>query len=149
MSYLAHVFYVFRIRFPKTRASPLDKPCSCVLNWCQHQRKGGEKVPEKVWKRTERRIARLLGGQRVAAHGRRAIDVDAGWLQVEVKERRRLPVWIVSALARARAHAGDNQLGIVVLHEEGAHDDLVVLSLRDWLEWFGGAKGNGQDQDSE
>ena len=93
------------------------------------------------WKRTERRVAAILGGQRIPITGRArgsAPDVDAGWLVVEVKHRRRLPGWLRMAVAQATASAAEFQLPVVVLHEHGQHhaNDLVVLRLRDFVDWF-------------
>jgi len=90
-----------------------------------------------TWKDAERRTARKLGGERVGCTGRHTPDVITDWLAVEVKHRRRLPVWIAEAVASARQHAGQDRLGIAVLHEHGKHDSLVVLSLADFREWFG------------
>jgi len=94
------------------------------------------------WKRTERRIAARLNGQRVPVTGRArgdAPDVAHDWLAIEVKHRRRLPAWLHHALAQAQACARDGQLAVVVLHEHGQHhaDDLVVLRLSDFADWFG------------
>lgn len=89
-----------------------------------------------AWKATERKIARRLGGRRVG-HQSGPVDVDAGWLQVQVKHRKRLPLWLTEALNKVRAATNDQQLGIVVLHEHGKRDDLIVLSLADWQQWFG------------
>ena len=96
----------------------------------------------KTWKTAERRIAQKLGGRRVGCTGEATPDVVVGdWLVVEVKHRQRLPQWVKAALAQARQHAGPGQLGIAVLHEKGRHDSLVLLSLADFREWFGGAGG--------
>lgn len=89
--------------------------------------------------KVERTIAKRLGGQRVGAAGRAAADVQTHWLAAEVKHRRRLPQWLKDALAQAVAGANDEQLPVVVLHEAGGRhdDDLVLLRLRDFQEWFG------------
>ena len=57
------------------------------------------------WKETERRTARLLGGQRVGCTGKATPDVVAGWLVAECKHRKTLPQWIAHALAQARTAA--------------------------------------------
>lgn len=93
------------------------------------------------WKRTEREVARLLGGRRVPITGRArgdAPDVAHPWLSIEVKERSSLPRWLLTALRQARAAARDGQLPVVVLHQTGQrhNDDLVVLRLADFREWF-------------
>jgi hypothetical protein len=44
------------------------------------------------------------------------------------------------ALALVGMRTGDGQLGLAVLHEKGTHDSLVVLSLADFCDWFGGTE---------
>ncbi|GIV60031.1 MAG: hypothetical protein KatS3mg043_1120 [Rhodothermaceae bacterium] len=99
-------------------------------------------MPEKSWKRTERKVAERLGGRRVPVTGRSrgdVPDVDHAWLSIEIKHRSRLPSWIEDALRQAEAAARDGQLPVAILHERGRnHDqDLVVLRLRDFEDWFG------------
>lgn len=105
-----------------------------------------------TWKRHERRVAQALGGRRLGATGRENPDVDAGWLQIECKHRARLPGWIGQALAKVRGQAGPGRLGIVVAHELRGRDSWVILSLKDFQEWFGGdalADGERPESDGE
>jgi len=44
----------------------------------------------------------------------------------------------VGALKQIREQAQPGELGLVVLHESGARDSLVVLSLADFRERWGG-----------
>ena len=100
-------------------------------------------MPNATWKEHERRTARTLGGRRVGPTEYAGADVVVGdppWLVVECKHRKRLPNWLKDALAQARATAGPNQLGIAVLYERGRHDSLVVMSLSDFADWFGGGE---------
>lgn len=102
---------------------------------------------DRAWKRTERAIAARLNGARIPVDGRGGRpDVDAGWLVVECKERKALPLWLKSALAQAVAAARPDQLPAVVLHELGARhsDDLVVMRLADFELWHGAVSGSGQ-----
>jgi len=91
----------------------------------------------RPFKATERQIAKRLGGERHGHLG--GADVVAGWLSVECKHRKTLPKWLKGALEQAKGNADDGQLGLVVLHEHGARhdDDLVLLSLADFEQWFG------------
>lgn len=91
----------------------------------------------KVHKHTERRLAKLLGGRRTGHLGK--ADVSAGLIRAEVKHRKTLPQWLKDALDQARGNAENGQLGVVILHEHGRHatNDVVCLSLADWLDWFG------------
>ena len=95
-------------------------------------------MTDKTWKQTERAVARRLNGKRLGATGRTGADVVTGWLSVEVKHRRRLPAWLKDAQRQAQSGAGE-RLPIVVLHEAGQRhsDDLVVLRLADFQDWFG------------
>ena len=91
----------------------------------------------RSFKQTERRIAKKLGGVRTGHLG--GTDVIASWLAVECKHRKRLPDWLKDAVRQARRNAEADQLAVCVLHEHGARsdNDLVVLTLADWLDWFG------------
>ena len=94
-------------------------------------------MPNATWKATERRVAAILGGDRVGCTGEASPDVVTDWLAVEVKHRRALPAWLKAALAQAKANAPEGKLPVVILHEHGRHDSLVLLSMRDFAEWFG------------
>ena len=99
-------------------------------------------MSEKAWKRTERKVASKLGGERIPITGRArgsAPDVATSWACVEVKHRKALPQWLLEAVAQACASAQDDQLPVVVLHGSGMrHDsDLVVMRLRDFRAWYG------------
>jgi len=99
-------------------------------------------MSDRSWKRSERRVAAILGGERVPVSGRArgdVPDVAHPWLCPEIKHRKSLPAWILDAMSQARAAARDGQLPIVVLHEAGRrHDDnLVLVRLGDFREWFG------------
>jgi len=98
------------------------------------------------WKQTERAVAKRLNGRRQGATGKATADVLTGWLSVEVKHRRRLPKWLITALTQARTGAGE-RLPIVVLHEAGQRhsDDLVVLRLADFQDWFGEVRPEGSE----
>jgi len=100
----------------------------------------------RPFKGTERAVAAALGGKRTGHLG--GADVDAGWLSVEVKHRASIPAWLVGAMEQAERNAGvdadgvTRQLPIVVIHQHGGRhvDDLVVLRLGDFTEWFGEAE---------
>jgi len=104
-------------------------------------------MADKVWKQTERAVARRLNGKRQGAVGRTGADVLTGWLSVEVKHRRRIPLWLKSALAQANGGAGD-RLPLVILHEAGQrHDnDLVMMRLADFENWFGETMSSDEGQ---
>ena len=59
----------------------------------------------KDWKTAERRIAELLGGQRIPVTGRQrgdTPDIEHAALSIEVKSRKSLPAWVLKALNQVR-----------------------------------------------
>lgn len=99
-------------------------------------------MSEKGWKRVEREIASILHGERVPVTGRARGDVPDirhRWLSIEAKSRRTLPAWLLKAVAQARAAATEHHLPVAILHEQGDRhsNDLVVMQLRDFQDWFG------------
>jgi hypothetical protein len=60
---------------------------------------------EAKWKRCEREVAKLLGGQRQPITGRPSPDVVTNRLAVEVKLRSRIPRWLLRGLGQAEAAA--------------------------------------------
>lgn len=101
---------------------------------------------DKTWKKVERRIARAHGTTRIGPTGRPGPDVVSGWLAIQVKHRKVLPQWMGDALRTIRAQANPGQLGIVITHESGSRDSWVIMSHRDFLDWFG---SGGGDEPSE
>ena len=95
-----------------------------------------------AWKAHERRMAKRFGGVRNSNRGEGAEDVDPGWADIECKERAKLPAWLERAMAQAENAASEGQLPLVVLHRKGqrSDNDLVVLRLGDFTQWFGGAE---------
>jgi hypothetical protein len=92
----------------------------------------------KDWKHPERRIAGLLGGQRVPVSGRQrgaTPDIEHATLSIEVKSRKTLPAWLLDALAQARAAAKDGRVPVVILHQDRQRyrDAAVVVGLPDFL----------------
>lgn len=94
------------------------------------------------WKRTEREVARRLGGRRVPVSGRQrgdVPDVEHTLFAVEVKHWAALPAKVLDALSQAVAAARDGQVPIAVLHQAGEEYDaaLVVLRLDDFVDLCG------------
>ena len=85
----------------------------------------------------ESAIAKYLGIERIAGSGKR--DLDGDWLCAEVKERAKPTAWLLDMIAQAVRLTKPGQLPIGVIHFLGArHDeDLVVVRLADFREWFG------------
>jgi hypothetical protein len=92
----------------------------------------------KDWKTCERKVAALLGGKRVPVSGRScgdSPDIQHDLLSIEVKSRRKLPIWIEDAMTQAETCAQGGQLPVVVLHQDNQRyqDALVVMRLKDLL----------------
>jgi len=99
-------------------------------------------MPDKTWKAVERRIARAHGTTRIGPTGRLGPDAVTGWLAIQVKHRKFLPQWMGDALRTVRSQAQPGQLGIVIAHEHGDRDSWVIMSHKDFLDWFGGNDEN-------
>lgn len=102
------------------------------------------KQHKRTWQRHEQRVAQALGTQRTGNQGAATADVVSadGWLVVECKSWRRLPVSVVGALEQAERAARRDQLPIAVLHQVGARSahDLVVMRWSQFQDWFGGER---------
>ena len=104
-----------------------------------------------TWKQTERAIARILGGERMSNHalGRRTPDVETTSYSVEVKHRGSLPRWLLNAIAQAERNAPQGKLPLVILHARGHRhlDDLVVLRLGAFVDYFGDLSAQAEDDE--
>jgi len=100
-------------------------------------------MTDKAWKRTERDICRLFGGER---RGADYADQDGGkndcineFWSIEVKRWKR-PIY--SAMyqdvlnAEARASAGQIPIGVFLKKGQNTKDGLVSMRLETFLEWF-------------
>jgi hypothetical protein len=92
-----------------------------------------------AWKRTERRIAAILGGRRVPITGRQrgdVPDVSHPLWSVEVKHRQTLPGWLCAAVEQSQAAAMPGQIPIAVIHEHGRPyaAALVVMTLDQFMQ---------------
>ena len=121
-----------------TRPNPTP-PSAARLN---ARDEGHMSTPTTTWKGAERRIARMLGLQRVGNSGRDTPDAEGEHLVAEVKhgKRYRLAQWLHAELDKARSKAGPGRLGVVVIHEPGqAYGDCVVcMRLQDYADWYAG-----------
>lgn len=99
-------------------------------------------MSDKAWKRSERKVAAIVGGVRVPVSGHQrgdVPDVSHPWLSIECKHRKTLPALIHGAMNQARAAARSDQLPVAIVHESGRRhaSDLVVIRLGDFYDWFG------------
>lgn len=94
-------------------------------------------MADKLWKQAERRVAKLLGGQRVPVTGRQrgsSPDISHPTLSLEVKHRENFPAWLLDALDQAsESIVSDSQIPLAVLHQKGMkyEDCLAVMRLSD------------------
>jgi hypothetical protein len=89
----------------------------------------------KDWKACESKVAALLSGKRIPVSGRSrgdSPDIHHERLSIEAKSRKKLPAWIEDAMTQAEACAQDDQLPLVVLHQDSKRyqDALVVMRLK-------------------
>jgi len=105
------------------------------------------KAPPTQKKRDKRRrrgyeaesaIAKYLGMERIGGSGKR--DVDGEWLCAEIKERQTPVQWLLGMVQQAVRLAKPGQLPVGVIHFLGEYhdDDLVVMRLKDFADWFAG-----------
>lgn len=91
-----------------------------------------------TWKHAELRIAAILGGRRVPITGRARgdqPDIEHAYLSLEVKHRKGIPKWLLTALDQADAAAiGTSKKSAVVLHLPGTpyNHSLVIMRLEDF-----------------
>lgn len=95
-------------------------------------------MTERAWKRTERGVARVMGGERAPVNGRGAgSDVLHDRFAIEVKDRGDVPEWIRNAIKQAETarYVEDKSAALVILHMPGQHigSSLAVLKLRDLM----------------
>lgn len=97
-------------------------------------------MADRAWKRAERSVARLLGGERAsrATQGIGGADVLADGLACEVKYRAAFPDWLKTAHKQAKAVGGSDRLGIVVLREKGKPGGMVLMDLASFAQWRDG-----------
>ena len=93
-------------------------------------------------KATERAVAKLTGGKRIGILGND--DVQAGLWSIEVKDR----VRFIGAtfMQQAIRNCPKDKTPLVVVHVTGQRhaDDLVMIRLADWLDYYGPLKGENQ-----
>ncbi len=99
----------------------------------------------RTWQKTETRVAKIIGGKRIAGSGSageegRLGDVFHPLFEVEVKQRKRvaLKTWFEVVIRRARTR----KIPLLVLKQTGASRLYAVLRLED-LARLTGYDGSG------
>lgn len=104
-------------------------------------------MSDKTWKKIERKVAALLGGERVPVTGRQrgsAPDVKHDVFSIEVKHRKELPDWLLDAMRQAEASQRGEQIPLVILHQKGmaVGDSLTIIRLSDMIALLGRIGGS-------
>ena len=98
-------------------------------------------MPDRGWKKFERRLCRDMGTERIPVTGERAgADGATSLFAFQFKLRRSLPGWLWAWLAGIVSHAEDKgKVGVLVLKKPRQRDDeaLVVLRWKDWRDLHG------------
>ena len=118
-------------------------------------------MPEKWWKKVERRVAKIMAGKRpmflcphcntesprytrVPIPGRQrgaTPDMEHDWCSLEMKALQNPPGYnkCHEAVDQAKASAHYGELPLAIFHKKGtAHGrDLVFTTLDEFTEWFG------------
>ena len=106
-------------------------------------------MARSTWKVVERRIAALLGGERVPISGRQrgyAPDIDHEWMALEVKSRKTPLKLLVEMMAQAEASAayskkktGVEKMPVGIYHVDNTPygNSYVILRLDDFIDRFG------------
>jgi len=95
-------------------------------------------MPEKRWKKDERKVARLLNCRRNPSGDPTAPDCENAHLAVEVKSRQKVTQWLVNAVLESVRKARDEQCPVVVVTGPTWPIDLVVIELRTYRDWYVG-----------
>ena len=96
----------------------------------------------KTWKRAEKRIAKVIQGERTSHQhlGLRSCDIQTERYAVEVKSRKSLPLWFIEAMKQAERNTPQGKIAVLILHKDGWRydtDDLVLMRIGDWKELVG------------
>jgi hypothetical protein len=89
-----------------------------------------------AWKRAERKVAQILGGRRVSSErlGRGGPDVEAGCLDIEVKYRSSLPMWLVLTERWIAQRKRQGRIAVKVIRIRGHSGGIAVMDLETFNE---------------
>ena len=85
----------------------------------------------------EKRYEKLLRARRIIDQSGGSCDLINDWLAIEIFQKP-IPAYLKEELGQAIKSAG-KRLPIAVWREKYQKDEdaLVIMRLRDWLEWYG------------
>ena len=85
----------------------------------------------KTWKAIEKRVAEILGGERVGVTGLNTEDVSHDIFSVEVKHGKSIPKFVTEAFKQCKRNRPADKIPLVVLHATGSSDYLCVIEAKD------------------
>lgn len=94
-------------------------------------------MTDRTWKAVERRVAKKLGGVRIALSGRSNMgaigDVQLVGYATEVKSGRQVPKTVVAWLETIRGLATPGEIPILVMQPKHLKERVVAMSLSDFV----------------
>ena len=103
-------------------------------------------MTDRRWKQIERLVCAIFGSRRSGPTGLDDCDCDRSSYPfgIEIKHGAsyKVPAWLRAALEQAKHNAkkrGPDWIPVVVVHQPqtSVNDSLLVIPLRDFLEWYG------------
>lgn len=91
----------------------------------------------KTWKNTERKIAAIVGGDRVGNSGSNTEDVTHPVFSIEVKHRAAIPALITDGWGQAVRNAPEDKQPLLVIHGKGSRNYFAVIPLDVLLKMLG------------
>lgn len=99
----------------------------------------------KRGKRNEHALAKRLNGKRVGILGKE--DITCGVFSIEAKSYVRFAGAKVMEQAERNAPEGKTPLAIIHVKGQRRDNDLVMIRLKNWEEWYGKLEvGNGAEE---
>lgn len=98
-------------------------------------------MTDKAWKKSERKVAKELGGKRIPASGSAQFEGELGdvfehTFEVECKYRKHFAACEWFKVVRTRSYQ-TKKIPMLVVREKGMRDgELVVVSLKDFAQLY-------------
>lgn len=95
-----------------------------------------------AWMKLERKVAKALGGRRVATLGRRDHDIECEFFIPECKYGKQVPKAVEDWLNQAKSYKKPDKYGLckiplVVMKRPNAVGEMVLMDFDDFVETFG------------
>ena len=94
---------------------------------------------DKLWKQTERRIAKLFNTRRTPLSGSNSLHTESDTLHeslfIEIKQRKKIPFLRIFMETIEKAKK-ENKTPMVIMHETNSRTDIVMIALDDFLKSF-------------